>query len=73
MLEYFENVQWTQEVTKNKMIIIDDNNICRLIKWEPIQTIKNTKTMKIKRFPRYTKINKKYGKNRFKFYSQHKT
>ncbi len=44
------------------MVIIDDNNICRLIKWESIQTITNTKTMKIKGFPKYTKINKKYGK-----------
>ncbi len=49
------------------MVIIDDNNICRLIKWESIQTITNTKTMKMKGFPRYTKINKKYGKIGFNF------
>ncbi len=55
------------------MVIIDENNICRLIKWESIQTITNTKTMKIKGFPKYTKINKKYGENMFKCNSKHKT
>jgi hypothetical protein len=44
------------------MVIIDDNNICRLIKWDSIQTITNIETMNIKGFPRYTKINKIYGK-----------